>query len=387
MEFEAITETFEGLIAVSEMTSDPAALVPLDAAIVARVTAGDDDPKFATFVIEPGWSKSKRFWGEELFGEVASEINSAAQDEPIVGYMGHISPEQDPYSFPEIQLQWVGAKLLGTKLAVKAYALPGAQGKGYLERGLVKNVSWRGKVVQELFQQGVRIKKFAIESIDLARPRSAGMSARLVGALTSEMAEEGEEGVKPEEIAALSANELRAHNPALVTTIEADARKPLEEQVSEMSTSAEAVKPVVAEIPDIRKLLGLANETDDVTVLKSAIEFIRTQGKTIRDSILDSVLKSKKLDVNDPNAKLARRIIIGEMTEFQPTGDSAKDEQTVTEMVNRVIDGDEQLKEIVSEMEGAPPNPPEGTKPDPTTSRELKPGLTTSTIRVRSLTR
>jgi hypothetical protein len=252
---------------------------------------------------------------------------------------------------------------------VKAYALPGAQGKGYLERGLVKNVSWRGKVVQELFQQGVRIKKFAIESIDLARPRSAGMSARLVGALTSEMAEEGEEGVKPEEIAALSANELRAHNPALVTTIEADARKPLEEQVSEMSTSAEAVKPVVAEIPDIRKLLGLANETDDVTVLKSAIEFIRTQGKTIRDSILDSVLKSKKLDVNDPNAKLARRIIIGEMTEFQPTGDSAKDEQTV------------------SEMEGAPPNPPEGTKPDPTTSRELKPGLTTSTIRVRSLTR
>lgn len=387
MEYEAITETFEGLISVSEMTSDPVALVPLNAEIVARITAGDQDPKFATFVIEPGWSKSKRYWGEELFGEVASEINLAAQDEPIVGYMGHISPENDPYSFPEIQLQWVGAKLLGKKLAVKAYALPGSAGKSYLERGLVKNVSWRGKVAQELYQQGVRIKKFAIESIDLARPRSAGMSARLVGALTSEMETEGEE-VKPEEIAALSANELRAHNSSLVTTIEADARKPLEEKVSEMTASADVVQPVIAEIPDIRKLLGLADDTDDVTVLKSAIEFIRSQGKTIRDSIIDKVLKSKKLDASDPNAKLARRIIIGEMAEFQPTGSSTQDEQTVTEMVNRVIDGDEQLKEIVSEMEGTPPSPPNGDDDHRSGEvRELKPGYKSSTIRVRTLNR
>jgi hypothetical protein len=192
--------------------------------------------------------------------------------------------------------------------------------------------------------------------------------------------------VKPEEIAALTANELRAHNSGLVATIEADARKPLEDQVSEMTADAAAVQPVTAEIPSIRTLLGLADDTDDVTVLKSAIDFIRAQGKTIRDNIIDKVLKSKKLDADDPNAKLARRIIIGEMSEFQPSGDSDKDEQTVSEMVNRVIDGDEQLKEIVSEMEGTPPDLP-GVEPDKDGKRELKPGLKTSTIRVRSLSR
>jgi len=387
MKFETITETFEGLISVSEMTSDPAALVPLPAEIVARVTTGDDSPKFATFVIEPGWSKSKRYWGEELFGEVASEINAAAQDEPIVGYLGHITPEEDPYRFPEIQLEWCGAKLLGKKLAVKAYALPGTKGREYLEKGRVKNVSWRGKVVQEMFEQGVRIKKFAIESIDLARPRSAGMSARLVGALSSEMTEEEEGGgVKTEEIAALSANEVRAHNPDLVKGIEAEARKPLEEKLSEMETAAAAVEPVTAEIPALRKILGLAEDADEVAVLKSAVEFIRAQGKSIREAIIDKVLKSKKLDADDPNAKLARRIIIGEMTEFQPTGRSEADEQTVTEMVNKVIDGDEQLKEIVSEKEGAPPAVP-STERERGERRELKPGLKTSTIRVRSLNR
>jgi hypothetical protein len=388
MKFEAITETFEGLVSVSEMTSDPAALVPLSADVVARVTAGDSDPKFATFVIEPGWSKSKRYWGEELFGEVAAEINAAASDEPIVGYLGHITPEEDPYRFPEIQLEWCGAKLLGKKLAVKAYALPGTKGREYLEKGRVKNVSWRGKIQQELYQQGVRVKKFVIESIDLARPRSAGMSARLVGALTSEMSEEEEGGgVKPEEIAALTANELRAHNPGLVTTIETEARGPLETKVSEMEAVVEAEKPLKAEIPNLKKILGLADDADEVTVLQSAVAFIRDQGRTIREAIIDKVLKTRKLDSNDPNAKLARRIIVGEMMEFQPTGDAAKDEQAATEMVNRVIDGDEQLKQIASEMEGAPPAVPETGSTGRDGTRELKPGYKSQNIRVRSVTR
>jgi hypothetical protein len=389
MKLEAITETFDGLISVSEMTSDPAALVALSPGVVATITAGDDDPKFATFVIEPGWSKSKRYWGPELFGEVASEINAAAVDEPIVGYLGHIKPENDPYEFPPIQLQWAGAKMLGEKLAAKAYILPGTTAREYFEHKRVKSVSWRGKIAQELYQQGVRVKKFAIESIDIARPRSAGMSARLVGALTSEMETEEEGGgVKPEEIAALTPNELRAHNPGLVQTIEVEAKQPLETKVSEMETDAAAVQPVTAEIPTIRQVLGLADDTDDVTVLKSVIEYVRAQGKSIREALLDKVLKTKKLDGDDPSVKMARRIIVGEITNFTATGDSTKDEQTVTEMVNRVIDGDEQLKEIVSEMEGTPPAVPEGGSSERTGGkRDLKPGLKTSTIRVRSLNR
>lgn len=388
-----ITETFDGLIDISEMSSDPSGLVPVNADIVERIRAKDTDPKFATFVIESGWSKSKRYWGPELFGDVASEINQAASGgDPLVGYMGHIKPEDDAYQFPEIQLQWVGAKLLSSgekaKLAVKAYCRPGTQGKNYLEDGLVKSVSWRGKVAQEMFQKGVRIKKFAIESIDLSRPRAAGMSARLVGPLTSEMEDEGGKTVKPEEIAALSANELRAHNPGLVTTIEAEARKPLETKVSEMDAEVTAIQPVTVGVADVRKALGLADNADPVDVLKAAVAFVREQGKTVREALIEKVLKSKKLDGDDKNVKLARRLIVGEMrdNDFTPTGDLKEDEKTITEMVDRVIDGSTDLKEIVSEMEDTPPSPP-GTEPPRGGSRELKPGMQTSTIRVRAASR
>jgi hypothetical protein len=388
-----ITEIFEPVEIVMEMATDQSRLVPLNADFLSSVIRGDENPLFGTYVIESGWSKSKRFWGPELFGDVASEIASAAVTEPIVGYLGHISPDRDPYDFPEIQLQWVGAKLLQSgdqaRLAVKAYFLPGTKAREYAERKLAQTVSWRGKIAQEMFQKGVRIKKFAIESIDLARPRAAGMSARLV-ALASEMeSEEGGNSVKPEEIAALAENELRAHNSGLVATIEANARKPLEEKVGEMETAASAVVPVTAEIPSLKSALGLSENADDVTVLKAAIKFVREQGKSVREALLDKVLKAKKLDGDDKDVKLARRLIVGEMRgdDFTPTGDVEADEKTVTEMVNRIIDSSDDLKEIVSEMEGAPPSVPDAGgrgRGGEGVRREMKPGLTTSNIRVRA---
>src|SRR5215831_20848226 len=128
-----ITEIFEPVevVFVSEMASVSGGAVPISAGLLSEVVGDDTSPIFGTYVIESGWSKSNRFWGPELFGGVATEINSAASTEPIVGYLGHIRPDDDPYEFPEIQLQWVGAKLLsaasGARLAAKAYFLPGTK--------------------------------------------------------------------------------------------------------------------------------------------------------------------------------------------------------------------------------------------------------------------
>jgi hypothetical protein len=387
MDEQEIFETFT--IDVSEMTTDPGGMVPLAPELVAEITEGDDDPRFATFVIESGWSKSKRFWGSELFGEVAAEMNSAASNEPIVGYMGHIKEEDDGYAFPEIQLQWVGAKLLQTgekaKLAVKAYVLPGTKGRDYLRRKIVKNVSWRGKAALEPFQKGVRVAKFNIESIDLSRPRKAGMSARMVGALTSEM-EERSDKVKPEEIAALQQNELRAHNPSLVEAIEKDARSPLETKVGEMETAAEAAKPVVALVPQLREILGLKEDTDEVGVIQAAITKIKSEAKSLREGILDKVLEKRFKGGSDADKSLVRRILVGEMADrdVKLTGNSDEDEKAVSEMVTQIIDGDEALKTTVSEMEEAPAHLPSGQKPDGSGTGEWKPGMSTSTVRVKA---
>lgn len=389
-------ETFDNTqCIVSEIGSDGQNLVPINPDVLKRVTAGDDDPRFATFVIESGWSKSRRYWGPELFADVASEMNVAAFDgEPMVGYMGHISPEADPYAFPEIQLQWVGAKLLErtadkAKLAVKAYVLPNTSGKTYLEKGIVRNVSWRGKIAQEVVKGGVKVKQFVIESIDLSRPRAAGMSARMVGALSSEMESEGGNSVKPEEIAALQENELRAHAPNLVATIEASARQPLETQVSEMTTAVEATAPAIAKLPEIRKALGLADDTSDENVLVAVVNYLREAGKSIRDSVLDSVLTKKFKDAKDTtNFALLRRAVVGEMTErdLRLTGtDTEGDERVVSEMVNSIIDGDGELTKVASEMAQTPPAPPTADGGNRNgDDRELKPGYKNSNIRVRA---
>lgn len=385
MDESEILEVFDS---VAEMTTDAATgLVPLSPELVAEITQGDDDPRFATFLIESGWSKSKRYWGPELFGEVASEIQKASTNEPIVGYMGHIRPEDDPYSFPEIQLQWVGAKLVQAgekaKLAVKAYVLPGTKGRDYMRRGLVKTVSWRGKMLGEPFEKGVRVKKFQIESIDLSRPRAAGMSARLVGALSSEM-EEGGNAVKPEEIAALQQNELRAHNPSLVEAIEKDARTPLETKVSEMETAVAAEKPTLDLLPQLREMLGLKEDADGVTVVSAAISKLKAEASSLRESILDKVLEKRFKGGTESDKNLVRRILVGEMKDrdVKLTGKEDEDEKAISEMVTSIIDGDAALKETVSEMENTPPAPP--TTHTGSGTQELKPGMVTTNLRVKA---
>lgn len=387
-----LIEVFEA--EVSEMTADGGNLVPLDPVFVGEITEGDDDPRFATFIIESGWSKSKRLWSPELFGKVVSEINSAAASEPLVGFMGHIRPEDDPYTFPEIQLQWCGAKLLQmgekAKLAVKAYVLPGTKAREYMgkKKPLVRTVSWRGKAAQVPFhdgnQQGVKITDFHIESIDLARPRSAGMSAKLVGALTSEMEEGGKE-VKPEEIAALQPNELRAHAPALVASIEDEAKKPLETKISEMEAAAAATKPALDLIPDLRKLLKLDDDADEISVIQSALNYFKAEGKKLRETVLDSVLAKRFKGGSDNDKALVRRLLVGEMEsrDVKITGDEEKDEKAVSEMVTEIVDGDSSLKELVSEMENAPPAPPT-TGDRQQQDGEWKPGYESTNVRVKA---
>ena len=387
--FEAVYDTFDATV-VSEMAAGAQALLPLDQEVISRVTEGDDDPKFATFQIESGWSKQKNYWGAEVFESVQEQINSAT--EPIVGYLGHIPPDQDGFAFPDIQLQWLKSRLQisqdKVKMLVKAYVLPGTKGREYLQRGLVRTVSWRGDCLKKPIQGGTAIKDFTLESIDLSRPRKAGMSAALVGGgLTSEM--EGRiDDVKPDEIGALALNELRAHNLTLVTAIEEEARKPLETKISEMEATAEEVKPQIELLPEIRKLLGMKEDGDILEVLGATMAQLKEAGRTAKDAILDKAISRKFKD--EGTAKLVKRLIASEMDSVELTGDAKKDEDVISEKVNEMVDNDDDLKEMVSEME-------EGRKGDGGGSfqngdgdrrtREIKDGFSNDRISVRKARR
>jgi hypothetical protein len=385
-------ELFDPVTVLYEMAASSNPLVAVPADVIERVTEGDSDPKFATFVIESGWSKSNRLWDTPIFDSVHEQISEAAKnDDPIVGYLGHIKPDDDAFAFPEIQFQWLRSALkkVGNKAHIftKAYVLPDTKARYYLKKGLAKTVSWYGPAEQIPFQKGVRVSDFRLESIDLARPRKAGMSARLVGALTSEMEMEGAE-VKPEEIASLQENELRAHNPNLVQKIEQEATKPLSEKVSEMESNTATLKTQADLIPELRKLLGISEDADPLEIVRRLVEEAKKAGRGAKERLLDQLLAKKFKDVEDKHTlSLIRRTLVGEMEDgsIEITGDDEKDEKAISEMVNSVIDGDNDLKALVSEMEQTPVAVPGTSDRDNDGGKEkIKAGYEDSNMTVRS---
>ena len=381
-----IVEIFEPVQIVAEQASQQGNILPIDKSVIDAVTEGDDDPRFATFVVESGWSRSKRYWAPSVFTSVHEQI-SKPSGEPFVGYLGHINPEEDPYAFPEIQFQWLKSSVqsLGDKARIflKAYVLPDTKARYYLKRGLAKSVSWRGEAVEVPMKGGRGVKDFFLESIDLARPRKAGMSASIVGGLTTEMHEGG--SVNTAEISALTENELRAHNPTLVQAIEEGATKPLSEKIGEMETkNAATEKESVDLLAEIRRLFGIAEDAPVLDVLKKAAEELSSAGRAVRDSLLSDVLKGKFKD--DRTRSLVQRLVAAEMVsqDIELSGDNEADKKIVTEMVNNYINGDEELKTMVSEMEDDTASPPSTGKTDDDGKREMKEGYENSNIRVKA---
>lgn len=375
---------------VQEMAAGVSALVPLSAEQVQQVAGDDPDPKFATYIIEGGWSKSKRYYGPQVLDSISEQINNS--DMEVVGYQGHISEERSPYDFPDIQFRWVKSKLQTggdkVKLLVKAYLLPGSKAREYAERGLKVPISISGQANQRPIRGGVEVSDYDLESIDMARPRKAGMGGKLV-AVTSEM--EGRKEVEPKDIAALSEDELRTHAPLLVKEIESKATKPLSDRVSEMEGEQEGAKENVDLIAGLRKLLGIKDDADILEVVGVTLKELKANGVKAREAILEGILT--KRFKNEKDRKLVGRVLATEMEGVEFPQDLSDEEAKVkvTEMVNDVIDGDDDLKELASEMEdngGANANGggSEGETRRKGGKRKIEPGYSNDNISVRKVT-
>ncbi len=344
---EQIYDSFDAVEVIAEMGTGASTLVPLSPEIVEQLSEGDDSPTFVTFIIEGGWSKQKRYWPDDVVNSIAEQINNAS--EPVVGYMGHIKPDDDGFTFPDIQMQWLKAKIQPSsdriKLLAKAYVLPQTKARDYIKRRLVRSVSVRGDGEEVPMQGGRRVKEFTLESIDLSRPRKSGMKSALVS-VTSEM--EGGK-VKAEEIAALQENELRAHSPTLVQVIEANAKKPLEDKIAEMEKKEEE-NDSDDKLKAVREALGVDEDADPLEVIQKMLAKAKETGKSLREKILDDVLSKKFKD--ETTRSLVRRILVSEMSANGEKEEEEPDETKITEMVNKTIDEDETLRKAVESAGG-----------------------------------
>ncbi len=337
---------------VKEMTEDGMGEidVPVDAELISKLKDGDTDPMFVTIeVINEGVSRNGRAYDKKTIESLAEQINA---DKPN-GYYGHLNDDERKTKYPEPQTIWIGAKVseVGGKLRLfaKGYVLPEAKSlRSYLRKSKAvgKNVAVSvyglAKVVKDTVNNTMRVKSMALESIDWARPSSEGVLNMGLFSVTSEMTDnsddltsgKGEDMNKEEVLKTLTADELKEHNPTVISEMITEATEPIEQ----------AKEVLVTEMADVRTALQLDDEA-------SVVETVKEMTDRINGYELDNQLSAK---VESPSArKVIKQLVISEMTSGT----------AVDEAVTNVLDS-ETGKELIKEMlEVAPRVAPMTEKP------------------------
>jgi len=332
---------FDATMEVSEMAADAGAIVQLDPSRVQQLTeaTGDEKPQFPILRVEGGTSGNGNHWSDEILRDVAEQIN---KEEPVA-YLGHIKPEDDGYAFPEPQTIWLKAVTRDeggkTVLYVKGYNFPQAKIREYLRTGVTRVASWRGKAAGPVMG-GVRyIKEFKLESFDWSRKGKQGMNARVV-ALATEMQEGSEDDV---EIGKLTLTELQAANPSLVDLIKAEGKKETEATISEMEPKVEAADKAEETFKKLRDVLGIDESADIVQAVGDVVEQVENVSKkTLMEKIGEVVAGKVKGD--RARSAVLRLVPVTEM--------EGKSDDDLKSAVEALFDSDEDIKAIVTEMEG-----------------------------------
>jgi hypothetical protein len=324
--------------------------IPINREKLDKIKARDQDPVFVTIEIEScsnSFSKSKRRWPARIIEKVSKQVN----DKKPVGNLGHLEEKQYDTHFPEPQVVWLGSttRSRGNEMVMyaKGYVLPGAKARTYLENDAIDSVSLFGDSTLRPTKGGYEVVEFDLESIDFTRKGRGGMKSRIVS-VTGEQASRGGNTVEPKDIAALDESEIRTHAPLLVKEIERQATEPIQTKIGEMTATAEAAKPELDILGEIRKLLKLSegeNPVEKLQALLAKVDEAATRG--VKDFIKELVAKK----VKNENAQNIVNRMIGEMhTEYtdKDFNDDLK-KQIETDLDAR-IEGDEDIKAVIGEM-------------------------------------
>lgn len=333
--------------------------LPLPNGFLDEIKKHDDDPMFVTVEIESGRSNNGRNWKPEHVRQVVDKVNR----DRMAGNLGHplLDPKEYDNGFPIPQVVWVAAKAheVGGRARghFKGYVLKGAQARELLKLKLIDSVSWFGDITARRTADGsYDVVNFKPETIDFARKGRQGMSSRVL-ALAGEQSRGGN-GVEARDIAALSEDELRQHNPLLFAKIQTDAQAEKVGEMSQLQATLDGQKPEIDMVGEIRKLLNLQegeNPLDKLTALIETTEQAAKEG--VRDfvrSIVGKKVKTKR------GQDVLLRLLGGEMEtwESEPLTDEKKKE--IETALEEKMDKDDTIKALVGEMSGWNESPDDG---------------------------
>lgn len=344
MEVDVFTNEPVEFFFTSEMsvTQDVGQIVTLDRTRVQEILDEYEDqaPQFPVLRVEAGLSENGNSWPESLLHDIAEQIN---RDEKP-GYWGHIAPEERGYKFPDPETYWLGATVKnegGKKvLYVKGYNHPESRARKH--RRLAKVTSWAGKASGRVVSGVRHIEKFALESIDWARPGANGMNARVV-AWATEM--EGSE--KDVDWSKVTLADIERENPSLFTLMKQRVEQENATAVQEMKEKADKAEKADTVFSKIRKVLGIGDDKDIVEAVTEAVTKVEQIGAgELREKVM-AALTDKLGDKGEGAKKTLIRL-------FPVTEMAGKTDEEIKAEVEKFLDSDEEAKVIVTEMVTAP---------------------------------
>lgn len=230
--------------------------------------AGDSDPMFLTLpLLEAGAvSRHGRRYGADAVRAVVEQINSNQSD----GIQGHMSAAERATRFDLPSLMWVGAVERDGKAWGKAYVPPYAAS---VRQYVAKRKARRAKIATSIYgsaeMDGQNVRNLTIESIDLADPARAGVSAAVAEPIiTSEMSEE-QEGAMPEGTSELI-SELRGERD----TARQQAQT-LQTQINEMQGRIAELEPHAAVVAEIREMIPDGDIVQTISEMRTAFAEVK----------------------------------------------------------------------------------------------------------------
>jgi hypothetical protein len=317
--------------------------IPVDSALLTKIKAKDENPQFVTVEVKSGKSKNRRNWTPEILEKIAQVVN----EKRPVGYLGHIPRGDEGHLLPPPQTLWIGAKTERrgdhTVLYIKGYNRS-PEIRDYVDLGMVDAVSIYGDSTLRPGSGGYDVVDFSLESIDWARKGKNGMPSRVVS-ISAEMEEGGRQVVDGRDIAAISEQELRTHNPSVVELIESKASSTLQTKIGEMEEEAKKTSNLTEIVNGIKERLKVESPEK---ILETLDEFLQTiKGAKASDvkAFITSVIEGK---VATPRGQKLVARLVGEMEDISELTDETK--KTIETRITDAIENDEDVKAVVGEM-------------------------------------
>lgn len=267
---------FTDVVAVQELRGGYPEIPIAEGIDYSALIAGDADPMFVSLPIGKAnvVSGNKRFYDEAWLQELERQVVS---NRPV-GLMGHLPADQRGWAMPPESLHWVGAaRDSDGTLWGKAYVVPGetrqrlarykAQGKSIATSiDAIAEGTWD----ENIKAYRMKADTLRLGQIDLAPTDRAGIPAlAAVPIVTTEMDSRDEEPEPEQE------NDMPEKGKLdYINEMTAEDARLLPEPVRQAIVESVPTAPEVAQVAQIRELLGLDDKAD---VVQTVTEMRRTQ--------------------------------------------------------------------------------------------------------------